>query len=161
MVWDQTLRLCVKYRDLPIDTILAINVWPSNNTTLVGVGSEQKAKRLKPTGGCTLRLFSKKLRLRSGSRKLRLWKGQVAEGDDPSKTPGKIPVNERYVNSKKQFVSLSLCLSTCFVFANTVISYQHSFPFSLNELNTDDGVGDHFSFFFPIQKYKKGQDRDA
>jgi phosphatidylinositol 3-kinase len=96
VVWDQTLSLCVKYRDLPLDTILVINVWPSNNTTLVGGGGGSQEKMAsEPTGGCTLRLFSKKLRLRSGTRKLRLWKGVVAGGDDPTKTPGKIPVNER------------------------------------------------------------------
>ena len=134
MVWDQTLRLCVKYRDLPIDTILAINVWPSNNTTLVGVGSEQKAKRLKPTGGCTLRLFSKKLRLRSGSRKLRLWKGQVAEGDDPSKTPGKIPVNERYVNSKKQFVFLFALSLYLFCFCKYCDIVSTFFPFFIERI---------------------------
>ena len=46
-------------------------------------------------GGCTIKLFSKKLRLRCGSRKLRLWRGREACGKENFDTPGKIPVEER------------------------------------------------------------------
>ena len=123
-VWDEVVSFCVKYKDLPQDTLLAITVWPSEPPTRGGseeeVGGVGLGSRLcpeswlthtfslsiylsvslsglkpRPMGGCTIKLFSKKLRLRCGSRKLRLWRGREACGKENFDTPGKIPVEER------------------------------------------------------------------
>ena len=39
-VWDEVVSFCVKYKDLPQDTLLAITVWPSEQPTRGG--SEEK-----------------------------------------------------------------------------------------------------------------------
>jgi len=88
-VWDERVSFCVKYRDLPQDTLLAVTVWPSQDPL------NGRNHATQPMGGCTLKLFSKKLRLRSGSRKLRLWLGREACGRENTATPGKIPLEER------------------------------------------------------------------
>ena len=74
----------VQYRDLPHTTVLAVTVW--------GVG---EGKPLQPVGGATMRLFSKKGRLKTGLHRLRLWEGQEADGAWPSPTLGKEPVHKR------------------------------------------------------------------
>ena len=74
----------VQYRDLAHDTQLAITVWEC---------AEGKPKRA--LGGTTLRLFSKKGRLKSGRQMLRLWMGRKADGGTPSGTPGKVPLAAR------------------------------------------------------------------
>ena len=89
-IWDEVVTFCVKYRDLPQDTLLGLTVWPSEQPTRNGSNDV-----MRPMGGCTLKLFSKKLRLRCGSRKLRLWHGLEACGKERCATPGKIPVKER------------------------------------------------------------------
>ena len=109
-IWDETLALCIKYRDLPQETVLCVTVWSSEDFSLLsssknsspslhflrgGLGDKQEKLGPKPLGGCTLKLFSKKLRLRSGSRKLRLWQGKIGCGKEPTTTPGKIPLDER------------------------------------------------------------------
>ena len=86
-VWDETLCFCVKYKDLPLSTLVALTVWSSDEDGAAGAAT--------PVGGCALRLFSKKLRLRSGSRRLRLWARTRGDGRDPTTTPGKIPASER------------------------------------------------------------------
>ena len=76
--------LVAQYRDLAHDTQLAITVWECAE------GKPQRA-----LGGTTLRLFSKKGRLKSGRQMLRLWMGREADRGTPSGTPGKVPLAAR------------------------------------------------------------------
>ena len=76
--------MVVQYRDLAHDTQLAITVWEC---------AEGKPRRA--LGGTTLRLFSKKGRLKSGRQMLRLWMGREADAGTPSGTPGKVPLAAR------------------------------------------------------------------
>ena len=74
----------LQYRDLGHTAQVALTVWE------VREGAPQR-----PLGGATLRLFSKKGRLKTGSQELQLWPGQEADVRWPSSTPGKVPVAER------------------------------------------------------------------
>ena len=49
----------------------------------------------RPLGGTTLRLFSKKGRLKTGAQELQVWLGRAADGGWPSSTPAKVPVAQR------------------------------------------------------------------
>ena len=73
-----------QYRDLPHDAQLAITVW--------GVA---EARPLAALGGATMRLFSKKGRLKDGPQELRLAVGRAADLGWPSATPGKLPLARR------------------------------------------------------------------
>ena len=53
------------------------------------------ASPLTPLAGATLRLFSKRGRLKTGPQSARLWPGGAADIAWPSATPAKPPVNER------------------------------------------------------------------
>lgn len=46
-------------------------------------------------GGTTMRLFSKKGRLKTGKQRLRLWLGRQADFQWPGTTPGKCPKADR------------------------------------------------------------------
>lgn len=82
--WDAWLAFPIKYRDLGHDAQLALTVW--------GVRDGATPAAL---GGTTLRLFSKKGRLKTGAQQLRLWLGRAADSAWPSSTPGKVPVAQR------------------------------------------------------------------
>jgi phosphatidylinositol 3-kinase len=84
-IWDSLLSFAPKYRDLNPTAQFAITVKE------IREGEEQ------PTvlGGSTMRLFSKKGRLKAGNHTLKLWLGQQGDITYPSSTPGKIPVSER------------------------------------------------------------------
>ena len=71
-------------RDLSHTSQLAVTVWEAR---------EGEARRA--LGGATLRLFSKRGRLKAGPQALRLWLGREADVALPSATPGKVPVSER------------------------------------------------------------------
>jgi Phosphoinositide 3-kinase C2 len=75
---------CLQYRDLPETTQLALTVWE------VGEG-----RPLAPLAGTTMRLFSKKGRLKTGRQRLRLMRGSRADFGWPSATPAKVPVSQR------------------------------------------------------------------
>ena len=74
----------MQYRDLPHDVQLAVTAW--------GVA---EARPLAPLGGATMRLFSKKGRLKDGPQRLRLAVGRAADPGWPSATPGKLPLVKR------------------------------------------------------------------
>ena len=74
----------VQYCDLAQDAQLALTVW-----------QVQLGKPVGPLGSATLRLFSKKGRLKSGRQELQLWRGQEADVAWPSATPAKLPVSQR------------------------------------------------------------------
>jgi len=78
------LTFPVQYCDLAQDAQLALTVWQI-----------QLGKPVEPLGSATLRLFSKKGRLKSGRQELRLWRGREADVAWPSATPAKLPVAQR------------------------------------------------------------------
>ncbi len=82
--WDTWLAFPIKYRDLGHDAQLALTVWEAR---------DGEARR--PLGGTTLRLFSKKGRLKTGPQELQVWLGRAADGGWPSATPAKVPVAQR------------------------------------------------------------------
>mmetsp|Transcript_20231 Transcript_20231/g.60979 ORF Transcript_20231/g.60979 Transcript_20231/m.60979 type:complete len:864 (+) Transcript_20231:256-2847(+) len=82
--WDAWLVFPIKYRDLPHDAQLAVTVW--------GVA---EARPLEALGGATMRLFSKKGRLKDGVQTLGLTLGRPADLGWPSATPGKLPLVQR------------------------------------------------------------------
>lgn len=73
-----------QYCDLAQDAQLALTVWQI-----------QEGQAQAPLGGATLRLFSKKGRLKSGRQELRLWRGREADTAWPPATPAKLPVTQR------------------------------------------------------------------
>jgi phosphatidylinositol 3-kinase len=82
--WDAWLDFPVKYRDLGHDAQLALTVW-----------EVREGEPRRPLGGTTLRLFSKKGRLKSGPQELQLWLGRPADTVWPSSTPGKVAMAQR------------------------------------------------------------------
>ena len=84
-IWDSLLSFAPKYRDLGPTAQIALTVWE------VREGEENPS----PLGGTTMRLFSKKGRLKAGNHTLKLWLGQEGDITYPSSTPGKVPVAER------------------------------------------------------------------
>lgn len=74
----------MQYRDLAHDTRLALTVWERAE------GCPEKV-----LGGTTLRLFSKKGRLKTGRQLLKLWLGREADLSQPSGTPAKEPLEAR------------------------------------------------------------------
>ena len=74
----------MQIRDLPSQALLAVTVWQF---------SEGLAEQ--PLGGATMRLFSKKGRLKAGQHRLCLWVGKEADPAWPSSTPGKGPLAQR------------------------------------------------------------------
>ncbi len=84
-VWDSLLSFAPKYRDLNPTAQIALTVWE------IREGEEKPS----PIGGTTMRLFSKKGRLKAGNHTLKLWLDQEGDISYPSFTPGKIPVSER------------------------------------------------------------------
>lgn len=74
----------VQYCDLAHDAQLALTVWQI-----------EEGQPDKPLGGATLRMFSKKGRLKSGQQELRLWPGRKADVAWPPSTPAKLPVSQR------------------------------------------------------------------
>ena len=82
--WDTWLTFPLKYRDLGHDAQLALTVWEVRD------GAQRR-----PLGGTTLRLFSKKGRLKTGGQDLQVWLGTPADTGWPSATPAKVPVARR------------------------------------------------------------------
>lgn len=87
-----------QYRDLPHDAQLAVTVW--------GVA---EARPLEALGGATMRLFSKKGRLKDGVQTLGLTLGRPADLGWPSATPGKLPLVQR-----SELGCAALCSSAAF-----------------------------------------------
>ncbi len=79
------LSVLLQYRDLSHTSQLAVTVWQVRE-------GDASATAL---AGATMRLFSKKGRLKTGPQLLRMWLGQEADTAWPSCTPGKVPVAQR------------------------------------------------------------------
>ncbi|KAK1433890.1 hypothetical protein QVD17_10808 [Tagetes erecta] len=82
--WGELITLSTKYRDLTTNSQLAVTVWD------VSRGKDESV-----VGGATIHLFNVKKQLKTGKHKLRLWKGEEADGSIHSTTPGKVPKEER------------------------------------------------------------------
>ncbi|CAM6104701.1 unnamed protein product [Calypogeia fissa] len=82
--WNELVTLSAKYRDLTANAQLALTVWDVSHP-----------RQEVAIGGATLRLFSSKKQLKTGKQKLRLWRGEEADGSVPTSTPGKVPKHER------------------------------------------------------------------
>ena len=80
--WDTWLAFPIKYRDLGHDAQLALTVWEARE------GAPRR-----PLGGTTLRLFSKKGRLKTGGgRSCRSGPAAPQTPAGPSATPAKVPM---------------------------------------------------------------------
>ena len=84
MLIDAVCCAMLQYCDLAHDAQLALTVWRA------GEGGAPA-----PLGGATLRLFSKKGRLKGGRQDLALWPGRCADVAWPPATPAKLPVAQR------------------------------------------------------------------
>ena len=73
-----------QFRDLPHNAQLAITVWGRGLAT-----------PLRPLAGTTLRLFSKRGRLKTGRQTAQLWPGTTADTAAHSSTPGKPRASDR------------------------------------------------------------------
>lgn len=72
---------CLQYRDLGADSQLALTIWER---------TEGYAERA--LGGTTVRMFSKKGRLKTGRQLLKVWLDQRGDLMPSSETPGKQPL---------------------------------------------------------------------
>lgn len=82
--WESWLKFAPKYKDIGPTTQIALTVW-----------EVREGREPSPLGGTTLRLFSKKKRLKTGLHTLTLWQAKCADPAWPSSTPGKPPFAER------------------------------------------------------------------
>ena len=74
----------MQYKDLPHNAQLAVTIW-----------GRAVANPLTPLASATLRLFSKRGRLKTGPQTAHLWLGSAAHPDWLGATPAKPPVEER------------------------------------------------------------------
>lgn len=77
-VWNESVTLPIKYRDLPLSSQLAVTIYDIAGPREVEI-----------VGGSTMRFFGKKSTLKKGKQRLFLWKGVEADGRNESKTPSK------------------------------------------------------------------------
>uniref|UniRef100_A0A3P9IUJ1 Phosphatidylinositol 3-kinase catalytic subunit type 3 n=1 Tax=Oryzias latipes TaxID=8090 RepID=A0A3P9IUJ1_ORYLA len=77
-IWNEWLRLPVKYPDLPQSAQVALTVWD-----IYGPG------RAVPVGGTTVTLFGKYGMFRQGMHDLKVWPGVEGDGGEPTTTPGR------------------------------------------------------------------------
>uniref|UniRef100_A0A8C4ZNN8 Phosphatidylinositol 3-kinase catalytic subunit type 3 n=1 Tax=Gadus morhua TaxID=8049 RepID=A0A8C4ZNN8_GADMO len=77
-IWNEWLRLQVKYPDLPQSAQVALTVWD-----VYGPG------RAVPVGGTTVTLFGKYGMFRQGMHDLKVWPGVEGDGGEPTSTPGR------------------------------------------------------------------------
>jgi phosphatidylinositol 3-kinase len=83
IAWNESVVLPVKYRDLPLNSQLAVTVFDI-------AGPRKKAV----VGGATLRLFGSQATLKKGKQRLFLWKGKEADGSAETETPSKIGLKD-------------------------------------------------------------------
>jgi phosphatidylinositol 3-kinase len=83
--WDSAaLTFPVNLKDLDDTSQIAVTII-----------EEREGEPKRPLAGTTLKLFSKKGRLKTGTQTLRLWMGRRGDPGLPCCTPGKVPVAER------------------------------------------------------------------
>lgn len=81
--WNEHIALPIKYRDLPLDSQLALTVYDIQ-------GPNQRSV----IGGSTMRLFGKKHTLKKGKQRLYLWPNTPADGTVNSDTPSKVGLRD-------------------------------------------------------------------
>lgn len=81
--WNEHITLPIKYRDLTLDSQLAVTVYD-----IEGPGKRTVV------GGSTLRLFGKKHTLKKGKQRLYLWPNTPADGTVDSETPSKVGLKD-------------------------------------------------------------------
>ncbi|KAM6033762.1 phosphatidylinositol 3-kinase catalytic subunit type 3 isoform 4-T4 [Chlamydotis macqueenii] len=77
-IWNEWLKLPVKYPDLPRNAQVALTIWD-----VYGPG------KAVPVGGTTVSLFGKYGMFRQGMHDLKVWPNVEADGSEPTKTPGR------------------------------------------------------------------------
>lgn len=82
-VWNESITLPIKYRDLPLRAQLTVTVYD-----IAG----PREKRI--IGGSTMRLFGKKATLKKGKQRLFVWKHVKADGGVESETPSKVGLRD-------------------------------------------------------------------
>ncbi|CAL8086645.1 unnamed protein product [Orchesella dallaii] len=88
--WNEWVTLPLRFSDLPLNSNLCLTVYDC------GGPSKQIA-----VGGTTIRFFGKNGVFRQGMIDLKVWPAQVADGSDPTLTPGKGPKGNRMYRLKK------------------------------------------------------------
>lgn len=82
--WNESLKLPIKYKDLPLDAQLTFTVYdcqpPPATSAAIAIG------------GTTFKLFGKKCTLKRAKQRLYLWKGREADAATQSSTPSKVPL---------------------------------------------------------------------
>ncbi|KAL8613416.1 hypothetical protein ACOMHN_057136 [Nucella lapillus] len=81
--WNEWLQVPIRLSSLPRNAVLALTIWDIEGTF-----------KAVPVGGTSIRLYSKRGKLRKGMHDLRVWPGIVADGSDVSTTPGKAKTND-------------------------------------------------------------------
>ncbi|XP_076443450.1 phosphatidylinositol 3-kinase catalytic subunit type 3-like isoform X2 [Babylonia areolata] len=81
--WNEWLQLPIQLSSLPRNAVLALTIWDIEGTF-----------RAVPVGGTSIRLYSKRGKLRKGMHDLRVWPDVVADGSEASTTPGKAKTND-------------------------------------------------------------------
>uniref|UniRef100_A0A8C6Z2X2 Phosphatidylinositol 3-kinase catalytic subunit type 3 n=1 Tax=Nothoprocta perdicaria TaxID=30464 RepID=A0A8C6Z2X2_NOTPE len=77
-IWNEWLKLPVKYPDLPRNAQVALTIWD-----VYGPG------KAVPVGGTTVSLFGKYGMFRQGMHDLKVWPNVEADGSEPTRTPGR------------------------------------------------------------------------
>ncbi|XP_030323524.1 phosphatidylinositol 3-kinase catalytic subunit type 3 isoform X3 [Calypte anna] len=77
-IWNEWLKLPVKYPDLPRNAQVALTIWD-----VYGPG------KAIPVGGTTVSLFGKYGMFRQGMHDLKVWPNVEADGSEPTRTPGR------------------------------------------------------------------------
>nr|XP_044990970.1 phosphatidylinositol 3-kinase catalytic subunit type 3 isoform X4 [Jaculus jaculus] len=77
-IWNEWLKLPVKYPDLPRNAQVALTIWD-----VYGPG------KAVPVGGTTVSLFGRYGMFRQGMHDLKVWPHVEADGSEPTRTPGR------------------------------------------------------------------------
>eukprot|EP01125_Pyxidicula_operculata_P018418 TRINITY_DN653_c0_g4_i1.p1 TRINITY_DN653_c0_g4~~TRINITY_DN653_c0_g4_i1.p1 ORF type:complete len:866 (+),score=208.78 TRINITY_DN653_c0_g4_i1:55-2652(+) len=92
--WDEVIEFPVKYRDLPLSTIVVF--------TIKAIVAPRKKIDV---GGTTFSLFGKKKTLKQGRQKLYVWPGVSGDGSgNPSSTPGRCPHGQNEMDKIERLI---------------------------------------------------------
>ncbi|CAK4032922.1 Phosphatidylinositol 3-kinase vps34 [Lecanosticta acicola] len=86
-IWNQWLKLPLRYSTLPANTQLAITLW---DLSPVNPKGGDKSHHI-PFGGTTISLFDEDATLRTGRQKCKIWRHKAADGFSDTTTPWQEP----------------------------------------------------------------------
>lgn len=86
-VWNQWLKLPLRYSTLPANTQLAITLWDLSPVNPKGGDKNHHI----PFGGTTIPLFDENATLRTGRQKCKIWRHRAADGFSDTATPWQEP----------------------------------------------------------------------